>query len=272
MWDSRVSLSWTTHICTIPKDQWWGQDRLPRLGAPGYTLLVTEPLPSPYCTWHQAIRPYGAPALPISCGWPLLLILAFVFTPEWLGQPPFLFHELPTWDTHCPMLTWGKGLQFSEVAWRQPPSRVTAGPWWSSCIVTAGGSPDSVRVLVCLSPCSDLPTGGEGADCPLPAPLALSTSMPANPWPLPVLCLVGLLAAPLPTPLPANALFGEEAGFCHITLHTSPPVMLLEEVLILGGCIGQWRQGCLSSGRKHSHYLHSLTRHHSGWVRHGPNH
>ena len=99
-------------------------------------------------------------------------------------------------------------------------------------------SPDSVQVLVHLSPCSDLPMGGEGADCPLPAPLALSASMPANPWPLPVLCLVGLLTAPLPTPLPANALFGEEAGFHHITLHTSPPVMLLEEVLILGAVLG----------------------------------
>ena len=92
-------------------------------------------------------------------------------------------------------------------------------------------------MLVCLSPCSDLPTGGKGADRPLPAPLALSTSMLANPWPLPVLCLAGL-AAPLPTPLLANALFGEEARFCHITLCTSPPVMLLEEVLILGAVLG----------------------------------
>ena len=104
--------------------------------------------------------------------------------------------------------------------------------------MTTGGRPDSVRVLACLSPHSDLPTGGEGMDRPLPAPLALSMSMPANPWPLPVLHLVGFLADPLPTPIPANALFGEEAGFCHITLCTSPPVTLLEEVLILGAILG----------------------------------
>ena len=104
--------------------------------------------------------------------------------------------------------------------------------------MTTGGGPDLVQVLVHLSPCSDLPTGGEGADCPLPMPLAPSVSMVANTWPLPVLCLMGLLAAPLPTPLPANTLLGEEAGFHCITLHTSPPVMLLEEVLILGAILG----------------------------------
>ena len=93
-------------------------------------------------------------------------------------------------------------------------------------------------MLACLSPCCDLPTGGEGVDHPLPALLALSTIMPVNPWPLPVLCLASLLAAPLPTPLPANAVFGEEARFHCITLCTSPPVTLLEEVLILGAVLG----------------------------------
>ena len=68
MWDSCVSLSWTTHIRTTPKGWWWGQDRLPRLGTPSYILPVAEPLPSPYCTWHHAIRPYGAPAHHVSCG------------------------------------------------------------------------------------------------------------------------------------------------------------------------------------------------------------
>ena len=53
-----------------------------------------------------------------------------------------------------------------------------------------------------------------------------------------MLCLVGPLAAPLPTPLPANTLFGEEAGSRRITLRTSPPVTLLEEVLILGAVVG----------------------------------
>ena len=61
--------------------------------------------------------------------------------------------------------------------------------------------------------------------------------MPANPWPLPVLCFTGLLTVPLPTPLPANTLFGEGAESCHITLQTSPPITLLEEVLILGAVI-----------------------------------
>ena len=75
-------------------------------------------------------------------------------------------------------------------------------------------------------------------DCPLPAPLALATSMPANPWPLPVFHLVGFLADPLPTPILANALFGEEARLCRITLCTSPPITLLEEVLILGAVLG----------------------------------
>ena len=104
--------------------------------------------------------------------------------------------------------------------------------------MTAGGRLDSIRVLACLSPCSDLPTSGKGMDHPQPAPLALSMSMPANPWPLPVLHLVGFFADPLPTPIPANALFGDEVGCCRITLCTSPPVTLLEEVLILGAILG----------------------------------
>ena len=137
--------------------------------------------------------------------------------------------------------------------------------------MTAGESPVLVRVLTHLSPCPDLPTGGEGADCPLPALLALSTNMLINPWPLPVLCLAGLLAAPLPTPLPANTRFGEGAGSCRITLHTSPFMTLLEEVLTLGAVVGD-EDSCLSSGRKHSHYLHLLTRYHSGRARRGPNH
>ena len=36
---------------------------------------------------------------------------------------------------------------------------------------------------------------------------------------------------PLPTPAPINAAFGEESGCCWITLHTSLPVTLAEEVL-----------------------------------------
>ena len=62
--------------------------------------------------------------------------------------------------------------------------------------------------------------------------------MLANTWPLPAFCLASLLADPLPTPAPANVLFGDDGGCCHITLCTSPPVMLLEEVLILGAVLG----------------------------------
>ena len=81
--------------------------------------------------------------------------------------------------------------------------------------------------------------GGKGMDRPLPAPFPpLSTSMLANPWPLLVLRLAGLLVDPLPTPTPANALLGDEVGCCHITLRTSSPVTLLEEVLILGAILG----------------------------------
>ena len=105
--------------------------------------------------------------------------------------------------------------------------------------MTAGGRLDSVQVPACLLPCSGLPTGGEGMDRPLPAPFPpLSTSMPANPWPVLALCLVGLLIDPLPTPTPANALLGDKVRCCHITLCTSSPVMLLEEVLILGAILG----------------------------------
>ena len=49
---------------------------------------------------------------------------------------------------------------------------------------------------------------------------------------------MGLFTDPLPVPAPTNALLGDEVGCCHITLHTSPPVTLLEEVLILGAILG----------------------------------
>ena len=49
---------------------------------------------------------------------------------------------------------------------------------------------------------------------------------------------MGPLVDLLPSPTPANALFGNEIGYCHITLCTSPPVTLLEEVLILGAVLG----------------------------------
>ena len=51
-------------------------------------------------------------------------------------------------------------------------------------------------------------------------------SLLANPW-------------PLPTPAPANTLFGEECGHCQITLCTSLPATLVQEVLTLGAIVGE---------------------------------
>ena len=49
---------------------------------------------------------------------------------------------------------------------------------------------------------------------------------------------MGLFIDPLPVPVLTNALFGDEVGCHHITLCTSSPVTLLEEVLILGAVLG----------------------------------
>ena len=88
--------------------------------------------------------------------------------------------------------------------------------------------------------------------------------MPANTWPLLVFQLAGLLADPLPTPAPANVLFGDEGGCCHITLCTSPPVTLLEEVLILGAILGDEDRVVSAAGGGHSHCGHSPAHYHSG--------
>ena len=44
---------------------------------------------------------------------------------------------------------------------------------------------------------------------------------------------------PLPTPAPANALFGEDCRHCQITLCTSLPATLAQEVLTLGAIVGK---------------------------------
>ena len=44
---------------------------------------------------------------------------------------------------------------------------------------------------------------------------------------------------PLPTPAPANTLFWEECGHCQITLCTSLPATLAQEVLTLGTVVGE---------------------------------
>ena len=64
-------------------------------------------------------------------------------------------------------------------------------------------------------------------------------SISTNIWPLLLLALKGLLADPLLTPAPANALFGNECGHWQITLCTSPPSTLAEEVLTLGAIMGE---------------------------------
>ena len=70
-----------------------------------------------------------------------------------------------------------------------------------------------------------------------PLLLPISVSISTNFWPLPPLALTGFLADPLPTPAPANVLFGGECGCCQITLCTSPCVTLPQEVLILGAIL-----------------------------------
>ena len=64
-------------------------------------------------------------------------------------------------------------------------------------------------------------------------------SILANTWPLPPLALTGFLADPLPTPAPANTLFGDECRHWQITLCTYPPSTLAKEVLTLGAIIGE---------------------------------
>ena len=64
-------------------------------------------------------------------------------------------------------------------------------------------------------------------------------SISANIWPLPLLAVASFFADPLPTPAPANDLFGEECGCCQVTRCTSPPATLAQEVLTLGAIVGE---------------------------------
>ena len=142
-------------------------------------------------------------------------------------------------------------------------------------MVTGRGILASVWVFACLSFSSGLLTGGEGTDCPLL--LLAPASFPANVWPLPVpvlasilantwprlpLALTGLLADPLPTPAPANALFGDECGHWWITLHTSS-VTLPQEVLILGAIFGNTNR-VVSAAEEDSHRGYPSTHYHLG--------
>ena len=47
------------------------------------------------------------------------------------------------------------------------------------------------------------------------------------------------ITLPQPTPTQTNAVFGEVSGHCWITLHTSLPAALAEEVLTLGLDLGE---------------------------------
>ena len=85
-----------------------------------------------------------------------------------------------------------------------------------------------ISALVLASTCLLCSSGpialDEGMDQPLPTPAFVSFL--ASTW-------------PQPTPAPINAVFGEESGNCWITLCTSPPATLAEEVLTLGVNLGK---------------------------------
>ena len=146
-----------------------------------------------------------------------------------------------------------------------------------------GGRLASVWASTCLPFCSDLPTGGKGTDCPLPAlvspsfatnvwPLLLpiSVSISANFWPLLPLTLTGFLADPLPTPAPANVLFSGECGYCWITLCMSPCGMLPQEVLILGAILHNANRVVSAVAEDTVTVGIPSILYHSGWVRRGP--
>ena len=86
-------------------------------------------------------------------------------------------------------------------------------------MVMGGGVLALILASACSPHCSGLIALDVGTGQPLQMPAF--TSFLASTW-------------PLPTPAPINALFGEESGHCWITLHTSPPTTLADEVLTLG--------------------------------------
>ena len=92
----------------------------------------------------------------------------------------FSFSQAASLIRMSPMGNSGEGTTAHRGGLEVASEYVTVGPWRSSCIVTAGECPDSIQVLACLSPCCNLPMGGEGVDHPLPA-LTLSAIIPANP-------------------------------------------------------------------------------------------
>ena len=90
-------------------------------------------------------------------------------------------------------------------------------------------------------------------------------------WPLQMPAFVSLLAStwPLPTPAPTNAVFGEESGCCWITLCTSLPVTLAEEVLteeelILGVKLGKADRVVSTVDEEISYCRYHPTCYHSG--------
>ena len=98
-------------------------------------------------------------------------------------------------------------------------------------MVMGGGISTLVLASACPLSSSGLIALDEGMDWPLSMPAFMSFL--ASTWPLPTPAFMSFLAGtwPLLTPAPINAAFGEESGHCWITLHTSLPVTLAEEVL-----------------------------------------
>ena len=69
-------------------------------------------------------------------------------------------------------------------------------------------------------------------------PIALDEGMD-RPLPMPTFASFLAITLAQPTPAPINTIFGEVSGCCWITLWTSPPATLAEEVLTLGVDLGK---------------------------------
>ena len=148
---------------------------------------------------------------------------ACVFISRVAQAAPFLFHE-PPFETHITW-HWLGGRSFSSPRWPGCSLRVGKGrtlmiQLHHDCWGKSGLSTSAWLSFTLSGP----PYGWQGGG-PSPANFpALSANIPANPWPLPVLCFTGLLAVPLPTPLPANTLFGEGPGLT-VSPYGYPPLL-----------------------------------------------
>ena len=69
-------------------------------------------------------------------------------------------------------------------------------------------------------------------------PIALDEGMD-QPLPMPAFMSFLAITLPQPAPAPTNTIFSEVSGHCWITLCTSPPATLAEEVITLGVDLGE---------------------------------